>query len=305
MSAKQMQLTVPIEKVSMKDLSFTPFESNDRSRGQQISYPRYNHPKLNKETAFLAQLQFSKVLKGAGFVRPNPDYYPDDKSRSFIKYTKNDDGGQDTTFSKMEELDKFLGSDEFKKANFGKTWKKYKYVPIVRVPENEDEEKEPYPPYMKLKLELSYPDSFIQTQMYKSEMVNNKRVRTRYLPDVSEMTLSQAEEFITYQSKIRPIIRLVKLWASKKKEYGAVFKLPKIEVEPSVQKKSMISDWYKSDGFLDSDSEDEDIVQATAAKEEEEEGTTESENDLDSDLESDDESESEEVVVKKSKSKNK
>merc|ERR1712054_362770 len=102
-------------------------------------------------------------------------------------------------------------------------------------------------------------------------------------------------------SNIRPIIRLVKLWASKKREYGAVFKIPKIEVEPSLKKNSLVSDWYKTDGFLDSDSEEEELgVQAVEENEEEEEEVdvdsevveSEEENELDSDSDS----ESEDVV---------
>ena len=312
MSAQNKKLTVPISDFHPKtDLDFTDFEENERSRGQLISYPRYSHQKLNKETALLIQLDWT-LLSLYGIPRANPDYYEDDKARSFIKYPIHGEEQQHTR-ERFEELDSVLGSDAFRKQHFGKQWKKYKYIPIVRVPENDDDDEKQYPPYMKLKFEQSYPEGHITTQMYVSKLdkETGKRTRTRYLPDEKNVSLKQANELISYMSSIRPIIRLVKLWASKKREYGAVFKIPKIEVEPSLKKNSLVSDWYKTDGFLDSDSEEEELgVQAVEENEEEEVDVdsevveSEEENELDSD--SDSESEDVvEVVEKKPKGKKK
>lgn len=300
MSAQNKKLTVPISEFHPKnDLNFTDFEENERSRGQLISYPRYSHPKLNKETALLVQLDWTQ-LSLYGIPRANPDYYDDDKARSFIKYPIHGEEQQHTR-ERFEELDSVLGSDAFRKQHFGKQWKKYKYIPVVRVPENEDDQERQYPPYMKLKFELSYPEGHIQTQMYRSELnkETGKRTRTQYLPEESNVSLTQTNELIGYMSSIRPIIRLVKLWASKKREYGAVFKIPKIEVEPSLKQNSLVSDWYKTDGFLDSDSEEEELgVQAVDEEDVEEE--SEEDNELDSDSDEDSESEDEvEVVVQK------
>lgn len=300
---KTPKLTVPISDFNpAEDLTFTDFEENDRSRGQLISYPRYVHPKLQKETALLLQLDWTK-LDQYGIPRNNPDFYEDDKARSFIKYPIHQEG-QENTRTKLESLDEILSSDEFKKAHFGKNWKKYRYISIVRVPDNDDPEKD-WPPYIKLKLELSYPEGHIDTHMYRSEMVNGKRVRTPYLSDSNSVSLDQANDLISYLSSVRPIARLVKLWASKKREYGAVFKIPKIEVEPSERKDNLISSWYKTDGFLDSESEEDELHANTNVDEDvdvdvDEDVEEEEENDLDSDSDSDSESEDEvEVVVQK------
>lgn len=317
MSAQNKKLTVPISEFHpAKDLTFTDFEENERSRGQQISYPRYKHPILNKETALIVQLNWT-LLDIYGIPRANPDYYEDNKARSFIKYPIHGEKQQNTR-KNFEELDKMLSSDEFKKRNFGKQWKRYKYIPIVRVPENDDDDEKQYPPYIKLKFEQSYPEGHITTQMYRSELnkETGKRTRTQYLQDEETVSLDQANELISYMSSIRPIVRLVKLWASKKREYGAVFKIPKIEIEPSsaLKKNNLVSDWYKTDGFLDSDSEEEELgVQADNVDENEDseiEESQEEDNDLDSDSDSDSESEDEvededevEVVVQKTKSK--
>ena len=88
----------------------------------------------------------------------------------------------------FNKIDERLGSDEYKKEQFGKNAKKYEYQPIVRYPLVDEEEETSKPPYMKLKLDLTWPESNVKTEVYKSELLDSgKRSRERVeLESVSE-----------------------------------------------------------------------------------------------------------------------
>jgi hypothetical protein len=254
------QKTTKFQEFDAKDLTFTKFEENERSKAQNLAFPRY------KETQRL-MLQGPWIDMNAYGVPQLGEYYKTDKDRAFIKIPLDLSNPEVKEFyDKLQSIDELMSSKEFKAQQFGDKAKKYKYAyPICRVPvEDEDEEDEkkkskyPRPPYMKVKLDATWPETKITTQVYTSIMKDGKRER-------EEQKVESVDDFanvVRYLSKIRPIISPVKAWCEKKGkmgkdflEYGITFKLVKIEVEPHVGNSSNLSSYMNNDAFIDSDEE--------------------------------------------------
>jgi hypothetical protein len=254
------QKTTKFQEFAAKDLSFTKFEENERSKAQNLAFPRY------KETQRL-MLQGPWIDMNAYGVPQLGEYYKTDKDRAFIKIPLDLSNPEVKEFyEKLQTIDELMSSKEFKAQQFGDKAKKYKYAyPICRVPmEDEDEEDEkkkskyPRPPYMKVKLDATWPETKITTQVYTSIMKDGKRER-------EEQKVESVDDFanvVRYLSKIRPIISPVKAWCEKKGkmgkdflEYGITFKLVKVEVEPHVGNSSNLSSYMNNDAFIDSDEE--------------------------------------------------
>jgi len=257
------QTTTKFQDFNAKDLTFTKFEENERSKAQNLAFPRY------KETQRL-MLQGPWIEMNAYGVPQLGEYYKTDKDRAFIKIPLDLNNPEVKEFyDKLQTIDEMMNSKEFKAQQFGDKAKKYKYAyPICRVPmedEDEDEEKKkskyPRPPYMKVKLDATWPETKILTQVYTSVMKDGKREREK-------QEVESVDDFgnvVRYLSKIRPIIQPVKAWCEKKGkmgkdflEYGLTFKLIKVEVEPHVGGGSNLSQYMNNDAFIDSDEEDED-----------------------------------------------
>jgi hypothetical protein len=255
------QTTTKFQDFNVADLTFTKFEENERSKAQNLAFPRY------KDTQRL-MLQGPWIDMNAYGVPQLGEYYKTDKDRAFIKIPLDLSNPEVKEFyEKLETIDEMMNSKEFKTQQFGAKANKYKYAyPICRVPmeeeEEEDEKKKKYPrpPYMKVKLDATWPETKILTQVYTSVMKDGKREREK-------QTVESVDDFanvVRYLSKIRPIIQPVKAWCEKKGkmgkdylEYGMTFKLIKIEVEPHVGGGSNISQYLNNDAFIDSDDEDE------------------------------------------------
>jgi hypothetical protein len=236
------------------------------------------------------------------------EYYSDDGQRAFIKVPLNmDDPDVKIMVDEFKKVDDVLGSKEFMDENFGKKASKYKYQPIIRE-SIEDDEGNVKPAYMKLKLDTSWPDGNVKTELYKSELVDGKRKREL----VNATTVTDVAKFLSYQTKFKPIFRPVKMWAHNTKmakpEYGVVFKLLKVEFEPSVSSNNMSS--YEGDAFID-DEDDEEVeptevkepVTVFKAKEKKQEVAEDSDDDEDSDESSDDDDSDSDEPPKKSAAK--
>jgi hypothetical protein len=169
---------------------------------------------------------------------------------------------------KVKEIDAYLASEDFASKLLGKKWNKYTYQPIYReanVPQGDDSDEEttaakkqsdPKLPYLKLKIDTEYGTNAIKTQLFRSETVDGKRVRT----EVKEMEcLDDFIKLVSYQSNFRPITRLVKFWAQpltkKDPTWGATLKIVKAEVEPSAKGNGLYKQYMNADAFLDSDEE--------------------------------------------------
>jgi len=152
----------------------------------------------------------------------------------------------------------------------------------------------PKHPYIKLKIDTTFPDNKVKSIVFNSVMKDGKRVRTK-VDDI--VTIDDLAKSLCFMSKIRPIGRPIKLWAqaANKKDptYGLTFKMAKVEVEPPTKTKSNIKEYIESDVFLDSDNESdtEPMAKSTVFNMETPKATTKkvAEVDSDSDQESDDE----------------
>jgi hypothetical protein len=163
-------------------------------------------------------------------------------------------------------------TDEFRKQIFGdKTYNKYTYVPLVRFPEEEEEDEvkvdkngNPYyrPPYSKFKIDLEYssdPDNQTNKPMLALfERVDGKREK------IEMNTFEDMLDYVKYRNKLKFIISFSKLYAMKtsnggeKKKYGITLKINCIEVTQNQQMKSKVDN--NRDIFDDSDDEVEQKV---------------------------------------------
>jgi hypothetical protein len=256
------QTTTKFQDFDVKDLSFTKFEENERSKAQNLAFPRF------KESQRL-MLQGPWIDMNAYGVPQLGEYYKTDKDRAFIKIPLDLNNPEVKEFyEKLQSIDELMSSKEFKAQQFGDKAKKYKYAyPICRVPidDDEDEDKKkskyPRPPYMKVKLDATWPETKILTQVFTSVMKDGKREREKQEVE----SVDDFANVVRYLSKIRPIISPVKAWCEKKGkmgkdflEYGITFKLVKVEVEPHVGNSSNLSSYMNNDAFIDSDDEDAD-----------------------------------------------
>jgi hypothetical protein len=133
-------------------------------------------------------------------------------------------------------------------------------ISIIRYPlvdEDAEEDQVAKPPYMKFKLDLTWPDCNVKTEVIKSELLDSgKRVRE----PLEIETVGDFAGHVNYMSKFRPIFRPVKMWAHQQKmkdpQYGIVFKLVKVEVEPNKNSNNVYQNYLQGDIFVDDD-EDE------------------------------------------------
>ena len=259
-------MTTNYTDVNVSQLNFTDLEDNQRSKGQKIAYIRYTDKSNNEIPLFI---QFPWVYLGSGGIPRIGEYYTDDSQRSFVKVALDQSIPEVKKFSEMlQEIDEKTGSDAFKEKMFGAKASKYQLQPIFRLPQEDDGPKDPSKkdygpkhPYMKLKIDTTYPDNKVKSIVFKSVLdANGKRVRTK-VNDI--VTIDDIAAQICFMCKFRAIGRPVKLWAqaANKKDptYGLTFKMSKVEVEPPVKTNSNVKQYLESDEFLDSDDESETI----------------------------------------------
>lgn len=263
-------------------LSFTKLEENDRSNGQLIGYPRFLHN--SKETSLELQFPWTKITTyGVPTLNEKTKkYYKSDTDRAHIRLPLDLEKPEIKDFcDRIKAIDSMMSDPECAKKLLGKNYKKYKYQPTFReiqIETNEnnnsdsDEEeissgkknekeqvKANKPPYIKLKLDLTWPDNNVKTKVFSSELdleSNNKRIRTK-------IEISSIDDFanvIRYLSTIRCIAKPFKAWAhpitKKDPEYGIGWKVIRVELD-KVEGSSIYKSLYESDRFIDSDSEDE------------------------------------------------
>ena len=253
-------LTTKYTEFEADRLSFTTLEENERSKGQKIAYPRYNHPSLGEGQPLFLQGPWMTMFNYG--VPTLGEFYKEDKDRAFVKVPLDmNDPEIVKMIEEFKKIDELIGAEDFKKENFGKYVKKYTYQSIVRSPLSDEDEEVSRPPYMKLKLDLTWPDSNVKTEVFSSELLDSgKRERKK----INIETVTDFANNMPYMCKFRPVFRPVKMWAhqSKMKDpgYGIVFKLIKVEIEPSNNANSVYQNYLQGDVFVD----DDDIVPTRA-----------------------------------------
>ena len=270
---KKSNSTVNYSDVEISKIYFSKLEENDRSKGQKISYPKYEHPIFGRDHTL--DIQFPWITLSTYGIPRVGEYYKEDYQRLFIKIPLDESIQENIPFINfIKSIDELLCSSTFKQNMFGSKADKYKYQSIFRLPQEEEDDDDDEDddkkkkkkksditkhPYMKVKINASYPDNKILTHVFNSIKENpekSKRIRTPItdIPSVDELS-----KYICWMSKIHPICRPIKLWAqslSKTKEpmYGLTFKVTKVEVELPLNNKKN----NNSGEFINSDDEDDD-----------------------------------------------
>ena len=292
MSQMQNTITVNYSEFNPANLSFTRLEENERSNGQLIGYQRFSHSGKDNSTL---ELQFPWIkLTTYGVPTLNEktkNYYKTDADRAHIRLPLDTEISEISVMvEKIKAIDTMMADPENAKKLLGKNYKKYKYSPIFReaiVPQLDDDgsdseedtkkkEVKPVankPPYIKLKLDLSWPDNNVKTKIFSSELdvESNKRSRTK----IDVTTIDEVASIIRYQSNIRCIAKPFKAWAhpitKKDPEYGIGWKVIRVEVD-KVEGSSVYKSMYESENFIDSDTEEElpQVKQVHAAEESDE-----------------------------------
>jgi hypothetical protein len=286
----QNTITVNYSEFNPANLSFTKLEENERSNGQLIGYPRFSHS--GKDSTLELQLPWIKLTTyGVPTLNEKTkNYYKTDTDRAHIRLPLNTENSEISVMvEKIKAIDTMMADPENAKKLLGKNYKKYKYSPIFREAivtqlddgsdSDEDSKKKEVKPvsnkpaYIKLKLDLSWPDNNVKTKIFSSELnvESNKRSRTK----IDVTTIDEVASVIRYLAKIRCVIKFVKAWAhpitKKDPEYGIGLKVIRVEVD-KVEGSSVYKSMYESENFIDSDTEEElpQVKQAQVAEESDE-----------------------------------
>lgn len=281
--SKSSAATISWNKVTTENFDVTELADNDRVVSQKIAYIRYK----NKGRSGQLYMKTPRIHMTSGGIPQESNFYPDDTKRAKgFKIPFTNETEEEVDFlNKMQEHDAYFSSEDFKKNVLkwsDKTMTTYDYVPIVRTPQemdddddeedNEDkakakkalkEKREKYGPrplYMKPFFELEY-----QTNNVLVKILHKSGEDKIPVEDVK--VLDDATRYINWQCHAKYILTPNKLYATKqkdnktgKKTYGVTWKIVCVEVEPA--EKSGGKQELAEDPFI-SDDEDEDFKQTT------------------------------------------
>merc|ERR1712072_392508 len=258
--------TVLSSELESSRLSFTTLEENERSKGQKIAYPRYHHPTLGEGQSLIIQGCWTKMISYG--VPTLGEYYTSDDDRKFLKMPFDMSNPEVVEMVKpLQEIDEMYSTEDFKKENFGKYAKKYTYTPIFRQAQEDEDDDNSKPPYMKLKLNTSWPEGNVTTKVFLTEKLDDGTVK-RTLQEVESVT--DFATHVRYLCNFRPLFTPVKMWAQQHKmkdpKYGIVFKLIAIEVEPMANSSSSYQNFQSSDLFIDDTNVPTTTIQTSESK---------------------------------------
>lgn len=223
-------MPVKINSVDVSKIVVGQVEDNLLIKSQKQALLTYN------DDSFIIQTpQFMVESYG---IPQQSNYYTTAKSRSFFKMPfchdrrKYEDvidyNAINEMFEKFKELDIYFSSPEMKDKLFGNKSDKYEYQPLIRYPDETDENTKYYrPPYIKIKLDLDY-----HTEKPKYHLYNNvEGKRTQISLNDFDDTLNH----LKYLTKARFIIYFHKIYVNKnsigndKKKYGVILRARCIE----------------------------------------------------------------------------
>jgi hypothetical protein len=257
-----------IKDIDVNNIKFTKLDDNSRIESQKLSYIRYKFNNIETQL----KIQTCDFCHETYGIPREDQYHPTTKSRAYYKlgFCQDRKAQKDIKYDAIEELYNFLlkldercSSEEFKKEIFGSKWNDYNYQPLIRTPDEDDENldkngKPKYrPPFIKLRLDLEWSND-PNNQSSKPtflifEKKDNKRIQL-HLNNFDEVV-----DNIPFLSKLKFIISFSKLYAMKtkmgaKKNYGITLKATHIEVTKPINSKASKSS-SNNDIFSDSESE--------------------------------------------------
>lgn len=260
-------------------LSFTKLEKNERNKTQKVSFARYRHD--NGETSLIFQTPKIKLTQHG--IPTLGEFYKKDQDRQFIKlpYDTNQPEALELK-TKLQEIDAMLEDVSTKGEILGRHADKYIYSSLVKTPQDHvliDEDDDDYKDtkkrkpkekynYTKAKFDIDFNTKELNTVVYKTLGEVESREKGKKREQVDIKTMDQLANFVKFNSTVRLLIMVNKLWAattadkSGKLSYGLGLKVIQIEVEPSEGKNS-VKENFKEDSFIDDD--DDDIPTSTNA----------------------------------------
>ena len=231
---KKETTTIKINDFEPSGLTFTDLKDTEDGKNNSIGWANYKaKSKTDRNSKLMLQLDW-KYFHTYGVPKLG-EFYPNDQKRANFKFPLTE---EEATFSKMEELDIYMASDSMKQKLFpGKKLDKYEYVPVLKKQEEVDINR---PPYIKVRLNTTWPDISIKSEVYltKTEEVNGIKKMVGVPEKMEVTTLDEFTSYVKYKSTVRPIIEISKLWADTKPKsggtklkYGIVWRLVKILVD--------------------------------------------------------------------------
>jgi len=251
-TSAQQSNTISYKAFDVKKLQVQPLEDTKFNNAQKLAFIRY--------LGGNCQMQTHKITLYSGGVPQAGPYYATDKARAFCKITEDvNDPNSVLFFKQMETVDIELNSQEFKNKLFGsaKAAQAYSYQPIVRTPEQPDDDesvndkkkKGPYPRFIKFKIDLHWETGVVQTKFFQKDG-SGKRIP---VPDVR--TVDDVAKQLGWKSSFVAVIIMNKLYASKNKvgdskKYGVTFKMSNVSCEQPLYKPKSEFD---GDAFIEED----------------------------------------------------
>jgi hypothetical protein len=253
-----------IEKFNIKNFGLTDLEiNNERSESQMIAYPRHN------SSTFVFQTPEFQMTQGG--IPPLGKYAKTDAQRTTIKFPFDPTQKACDDMKEMfSQIDDYM-VDQSKNIFKGSVAKfKFNYKSIVRDPVEEEtmeeepkdkKEKKPKFQFWKAKLDLAYPTGEIQTTIFKRDPENP----TAKPEKVSVKTPTDLSEYLTWNSKVRMIVMMNKMWADKNekekgsgRKYGLAFKILSMEITPR-ESAGSYKDAVANYAFVDEDETPNDL----------------------------------------------
>lgn len=285
---------------------------NERSKNQGIGYINYEFDKTNKSNLIFRTDPVKITDYGIPSLKSddNPNaHIESDAERAYIKLSL------DPAQQSCQELKKMLLQiDEEvvknKEKILPKVHMKYKYVPIVREPQEIDDDKledlkneaaekgKTYTPrvrekYCKINFSTNYETKELDTIVFDSTSGTPEEI------DVKSMT--ELADNVKWQSTVRMIIMVNKVWAAKSskngelRDFGVSLKCLQLEIKERAATGSSTKDQFKKYALGDDDDDEDDtnstkkanLDKGDAIVNEEDEG--EEDEEVDEDEEEDDE----------------
>ena len=232
-------MVLKAHELEVQHIQFGKLEDNSLVQSQKLAFISYKEPK-----ARLVVQTPEFLTETYGIPREGP-FYSTPKSRAFFKlpfcHERHMHEGEvdyaqiEHFYKKLQEIDKYCDTDEFRAHMFGEKFaKKYEYQPLIRTaeeedPENPKDETKTYyrPPYTKVKLDL-----FHDTEKPNFRLFDKSSGQRQEVPLTS---FNDVLQHMRFMSKHRMVIHFSKLYAMKtssgsdKRKYGIVLKATAVE----------------------------------------------------------------------------
>ena len=278
--SKTQASTLSFSKIDTSLFDVTKPEDNDRIPSQKLSYVRYK----NKGRSSSLYMKTPRIQMTSGGIPKEGPYYDTELKRAkgfkIIFNQSNDD--EKKFYDKMKELDKYFSSDDFRINTLGWTEKvsqTFDYVPIVRKPQEKDDDDEDETPVQNKK---KYPSSTLEYMKAFFELeyqTNRPLVKIFHKQDNDEPKLVDdfcnlddvRQKYMVFMGYYKYVLMPNKLYATKNKDqktgrktYGVTWKVICVEAEPPERLGGQVI----ADNPFISDDEDEDdmIVKETTVK---------------------------------------